>query len=84
MSDLGFALRTAIILEARGYATLERSRLEENRLQITPAGVAEAARLRVPFWRRWLADETLIRQFAVGAVGALLGAIATSLTRLLW
>src|SRR4051812_16296844 len=48
MPDLGVGMHAAIILEAHGYATLERStRLEENRLQITGAGVAEADRLRL-------------------------------------
>jgi hypothetical protein len=83
-ASLGEALKAATILQGQGYATLERGRLEENRLQITPAGVAEAARLGLPFWRRWLADAALVRQIAAGAVGALIGVIGTSLTRLLW
>jgi hypothetical protein len=85
MPDLGVGLDAATILEAQGYVTLTRStRLEENRLQITPVGVAEAARLRLPFWRRWASDKPLVRQLIAGVIGAVLGAAATGLGRLLW
>jgi hypothetical protein len=85
MPHLGVALHAATILEARGYVVLKRSTLlEENRLQITPTGVAEAARLRVPLWRRWTTDRDLVGKLAGAAVGAVIGVIGTGVIRFLW
>jgi hypothetical protein len=84
MPHLGIALNTATILEGRGYAVVKRStRLEENRLQITPTGVAEAARLRLPFWRRWMTDRDVVGKLTVAAAGSILAAAVTGCLRLL-
>ena len=85
MPHMGIGLNAATILEGRGFAMEKRStRLEENRLQITPTGVAEAARLRIPFWRRWMTDRDLVGKLAVVAVGAFFTAIGTGVLRLFW
>jgi hypothetical protein len=69
--DLGVGRHAAIILEAAGYVSLERStRVGENRLQITPTGVAEAVRLRLPFWKQWLADKALVAGVISGVIVA--------------
>jgi hypothetical protein len=74
----GDALEAARLLEARGLITLEPStRLEENRLRVTPAGVVEAGRLRLPLWRRWAADQTTVRQLITGCIGGVVGAVCT-------
>jgi hypothetical protein len=66
--------RSAIILEAKGFIRLERSAtLGEIRLQITGAGVAEAARLDLPFWKRWASDRDLVQKVVLLAIGALFG-----------
>src|SRR5690348_14332587 len=58
----GQALQPAILLEAAGLIRMDRSTtLEENRLQITVAGVAEAVRLSQPFWKRWVGDRNLVQ-----------------------
>ena len=85
LPHLGVARDAATILEARGHITLKRSTvLEENRLQLTPAGVAEAARLRIPVWRRWMADRDLVGRLACTVVGAVIGVVGTGLVRLFW
>jgi hypothetical protein len=81
----GPALDAARLLEAKGFITREpSSRLEENRLRITPTGVQEAERLRLPFWRRWASDKTLVRQVITGCIGAVIGACGTELVRQLF
>jgi hypothetical protein len=78
----GEGLGAARLLEAEGFLTLEPStRLEENRLRITAAGVKEAERLRLPFWRRWTADKTQVRQLIIGCIGAVIGTFGTELVR---
>ncbi len=70
---LGAALNAAILLEAGGFVRLERStRLEENRLQITGPGVAEAARQQLGFWKRWANNSSLVQQLVLLCIGALL------------
>jgi hypothetical protein len=81
----GEAIQPATLLEARGYITLKRSNiLEDNYLQITPAGVAEAARLRLPFWKRWLADQTLVRQMVAAMIGGIIVTVGNGVLRLLF
>lgn len=82
--NLGAALHAATILESRGFIKLDRETvLEDNRLQITPAGIAEAARLRLPFWKRWLSDVALVRALAAAVLGGIVVKVGDGLLRLL-
>jgi hypothetical protein len=82
---LGIGLNGATILEGRGFAVVKRStRLEENRLQITPAGVAEAARLCLPVWWRWMFDREMVGKLAVAVVATIIGVAGNGVLRFLW
>jgi hypothetical protein len=82
ISDLGVAMRLMKILEARGYATVKHSTIpEQNYLQITPSGIEEAMRLKLPFWKRWMADQALMRQMAAAVIGGIIVAAGNTLVR---
>jgi hypothetical protein len=80
LPHLGVAREAAILLKAAALIHLERSTvLEENRLRLTEAGVAEAARLNLPFWKRWASDKDLVQKLvllAVAAVFSFVGSVA--------
>jgi hypothetical protein len=84
LPHLGVGLHAALLLQARGFIRLERSTvLEDNRLQLTEAGVAEATRLQLPFWKRWASDKRLVRDLAAACVGALVTAVRGVVIKLL-
>ncbi len=76
ITDLGVAVPVMKILEVHGYATVKHSTMpEQNYLQITPIGIEEAMRLKLPFWKRWVSDQALVRQLTAAVIGGVIVAI---------
>ena len=84
MPHLGVGLHAATLLEAQGLAMVSRSSvLEDNCLQITSAGVAAAHHRRLPFWKRWLSDTTLVRPLLASVIGGTIVAVVNQVVRFL-
>jgi hypothetical protein len=74
------ARKAAEQLQDRGLIRFDRG---ANSVSITPAGVAEANRLDLPWWKRWATDREIVIRFCSAAGGAIVGGIVSGLFNLL-